>query len=85
MHPLVPVLLPLVLLAVLRAAHDYIVGPAAPGAGPWLRRSGLAAPRLAPWGERAATVAAVALILVWVLRFRGAFGGPVPLALLLGG
>jgi hypothetical protein len=83
MHPLAPLLVPLVWVAAVRAATDYIAGPRGPGKAPRSRRRGFAKPWSAAWEELLASIAVAALIAVWVLRFRGAFGGPVPLALLL--
>lgn len=82
-HPLAPLLVPLVLVATVRAANTYIRGPRSSGQAPRLRRRGLRIAWPAAWGEVAASVVVAAMIGVWVLRFRGAFGGPVPLALLL--
>jgi hypothetical protein len=69
LHPLVPILLPVFLLAVGHAALEYVRGPA-----PRLRRS-LFSGR---WVTPVALVLGAVMLGVWGLRFAGYFGGPVP-------
>ena len=67
LHPLAPVVVPLVGGYVLYAAARYLwdgTGPVPSGKG----RVVLAAAGVAVW---------VLLVVVWVARFLGAFGGPV--------
>jgi hypothetical protein len=70
LHPLAPVLVPLFGGALFLVLFDYVRGPERPRATP------------AWWTSRAATIAfsglLVALLGVWVARFAGYFGGPVP-------
>lgn len=69
-HPLAPVLVPLFGGAVLLALVDYVRGPDQPRVTP------------AWWTGRTATIAfsglLAALLGVWVARFAGYLGGPVP-------
>jgi hypothetical protein len=70
LHPLSPVLVPLFGGALALVLFDYVRGPERPRAVP------------AWWTSRAATAGfsvLLALLLgVWVARFAGYFGGPVP-------
>lgn len=72
MHPLVPLVAPLYIGGVVAGLYDYIRGPV-PG-----RRRG----PLSRWIGRiigpVAGVAIALLIIVWVMRFFGYFGGPAP-------
>jgi hypothetical protein len=72
LHPLVPILAPLFLGAMLTALIDYVRGPTA-------RKR----PTSSFWSTRAGRLTAVALFVlvfgVWGLRFAGHFGGPVPI------
>jgi len=69
-HPLSPLLVPLFFAALAKVLVDYVRGP------------GRALPPPRWWTGRAATVAFSALLVlvvgVWVARFGGALGGPVP-------
>ncbi|HEY3496341.1 MAG TPA: DUF2752 domain-containing protein [Polyangiaceae bacterium] len=74
-HPLSPLLIPLFVGAMLKAAVDYVRGPSVEQRERsfWMSRGGL-------------TVASLLLALVlgvWALRFAGLFGGPVPVESLL--
>ena len=70
LHPLVPVIAPVFIAAVLSAAFGYVRGPQP-------------STNLKPWlASRPATVLAAGLLVatlgVWSARFFGYFGGPVP-------
>jgi hypothetical protein len=70
LHPLVPVIAPVFIAAVLSAAFGYVRGPQP-------------STNLKPWlASRLATALAASLLLatlgVWSARFLGYFGGPVP-------
>lgn len=69
LHPLSPVLSPLFAWLTAKAAIDYVRGSAA--------KSGDDAKR-ARWTARLGAALLIALLGVWVLRFFGVFGGPVP-------
>jgi hypothetical protein len=70
LHPLSPVLVPLFGGAVALVLFDYVRGPERPRAVP------------AWWTSRTATIAFSGLLAVllgvWLARFAGYFGGPVP-------
>ena len=70
LHPLSPVLVPLFGGALFLVLFDYVRGPERPRTTP------------AWWTSRAATIAFSGLLAVllgvWVARFAGYFGGPVP-------
>ena len=75
-HPLVPVLTPLFGAALLRATYDYVRGP-----GHTARPSAWWTGRTMTWG---ASILLVLVLGVWLSRFAGWFGGPVPVKSLLG-
>ncbi len=75
-HPLSPVLVPLLFGLVANAGFRYVLGPSA---GP-----SLLARVPARWLNRIALTLFVLVLLVWLLRFFGAFGGPVPVRALNG-
>lgn len=68
LHPLSPVVAPLVIAALAYNAVTYVkdgrVAAAESAQGPWVTRIGVAL--------------AAAMLSVWIARFFGAFGGPVP-------
>ena len=70
MHPLSPLLVPLVLSAAIRAGFVHVRGPV-PAAQP----VGLALRR---WQGLLCGLLACLVLALWGARFLGAFGGPVP-------
>ena len=71
LHPLVPVLAPLFLGAMAKVLFDFVRGPpphAAPRRSFWIT----------PAGTALASVLLIAVLGVWIARFAGYFGGPVP-------
>jgi hypothetical protein len=72
LHPLAPPVLLLLGVFAGGAWLGYVrTGRAIP---PWIRSS----PRFTRWLDRASLLACAALIALWLARFAGAFGGPVP-------
>jgi hypothetical protein len=71
LHPLAPILAPLFLGALGKVLFDFVLG-AKPNATP--RRSFWTQ----PLGTLVATVLLVAVVGVWLARFAGHLGGPVP-------
>jgi hypothetical protein len=69
LHPLVPLLLPVFVLAVGHAGLEYVRGPTERS------RPSLFSGR---WVTPAALILGVVMLGVWGLRFAGYFGGPVP-------
>jgi hypothetical protein len=69
LHPLAPVISPLFAWLTAKAALDYVRGPSA--------RRGDDTQR-ARWTTRIGAALLIGLLSVWVVRFFGAFGGPVP-------
>ncbi len=70
LHPLSPVLVPVVAAALGRLLFRYVVGPPAPGASLRLRLGARSVDALF-------ALLALALVGVWVARFLGGLGGPV--------
>ena len=68
LHPLSPIVAPLVALAFGYSAAGWVRGGPS-GATKWLESR---------WVTRAGVALCVAMVLVWIARFFGAFGGPVP-------
>lgn len=68
-HPLAPLLVPLFAFAMAKVLVDYVRAEPPRPAATW-------------WTSRAATLVASALLVivlgVWLARFAGYFGGPVP-------
>ena len=71
LHPLAPVISPLFAWLTAKAAVDYVRGPSA-------RRGDDT--RRARWTTRIGGALLIALLAVWLVRFFGVFGGPVPVA-----
>jgi hypothetical protein len=74
LHPLAPLIAPLFIAAIARAALGYVRGP---------RPSATSSASRKPWlASRTVTVLALLLLLatlgVWGARFLGYFGGPAP-------
>jgi hypothetical protein len=67
-HPLVPIVAPLVALALGWNAISYV------RRGRWSATEGLRG----PWLTRAVATLGVLMLAVWVARFLGALGGPAP-------
>jgi hypothetical protein len=67
LHPLAPLLVPLFGAFLLHAAVEYV------REGRWVAAHGTAAVRMAAAG----LALWVLLLVVWIVRFLGAFGGPV--------
>ena len=74
-HPLVFVIAPFYLAVVVGAAVSYVRGPRLGGSPRWVLGRPISI---------AAGIAVAALFAVWIARFAGAFGGPVPVRTLLG-
>jgi hypothetical protein len=70
LHPLAPVISPLFAWLTAKAAVDYVRGPSA--------RKNDDDTRRAHWTTRIGAALLIGLLSVWVLRFFGVFGGPVP-------
>jgi hypothetical protein len=71
LHPLVPILSPLFLGALAKVLFDFVRGPrpsATSTASFWTR----------PIGTIVASILLIALVGVWLARFAGHLGGPVP-------
>ena len=68
MHPLVFVVTPVIAVAFTYNAYAYV------RRGQWFASEGLKA----KWITAAWIVLGVAMMLLWIARFFGAFGGPVP-------
>jgi Protein of unknown function (DUF2752) len=71
LHPLSPLLVPVVAAAMGRLLFRYVMGPPGAGASRRLRR-----PVGARWVDGVSALLALAVVGVWVARFFGAFGGP---------
>jgi hypothetical protein len=69
LHPLAPVISPLFAWLTAKAAVDYVRGPQARSDDDTRR---------ARWTTRIGAALLIALLSVWVVRFFGVFGGPVP-------
>jgi len=67
-HPLSIVVAPLVVVAVGYNVALYV----------WAGKTAAAEALQGPWVTRLAAVLAVIMVAVWIARFFGAFGGPVP-------
>ncbi|MFZ5890072.1 MAG: DUF2752 domain-containing protein [Myxococcota bacterium] len=76
LHPLVFVLTPLFVALLASALWSYVRGPNASERAPRVRWS-------SPWISRIAWLLLALTLGVWVARFFGAFGGPVPVKALI--